>query len=262
MIEQVENPIVEVHQLTVCYGKKPVLWNVDCSFEKGNIIGIIGPNGAGKSTLLKTIVGIIAPESGFVKIYGNPIAKNRKKISYIPQKESIDWSFPVSVLDVVLMGRYGKRGLFKKLTKEDYEIAHEALNTVAMQDYYKVQLSELSGGQQQRVFIARALSQEAEIYFFDEPFSGIDAMTEEAMIQLFKKMGNEGKTIFIVHHDLQSAYNYFDWIVMLNSSLVASGRKKNVYKADLIQKTYGGKLTTLEELKHLIEIKSFPIREQ
>lgn len=261
MISQVENPILEVHDLTVAYDNKPVLWNADFSIPAGKMVGIVGPNGAGKSTLLKAVMGLIPVASGYANIDGASLKKIRDKIAYVPQKESVDWDFPATVLDVVEMGRYGKRSLFKRLTKNDKEIAIEALKQVKMLDFSNRHISELSGGQQQRVFIARALAQEAEVYFMDEPFAGVDMASEKAIIDILLSLQKQGKTIFVVHHDLQSAMDYFDWMIFLNTRIVASGPIKDVFTTEILQKTYGGNLNMLEQIGQIFKEKQFPIRE-
>lgn len=261
MIEQVENPILEVHDLTVAYNNKPVLWNADFSIPKGKMIGIVGPNGAGKSTLLKAIMGLVPIASGFSKLLNNQLKNVRNKVAYVPQKESVDWDFPATVLDVIEMGRYGKLSLFKRLRKTDKQIAVEALKKVKMLDFADRHISELSAGQQQRVFIARALAQEAEIYFMDEPFAGVDMASEKAIIEILYEMKKEGKTIFVVHHDLQSAMDYFDWMVFLNTRIVASGPTEKVFSTETLQKTYGGNLAILQQIGQIYKEKQFPIRE-
>ncbi len=260
MIVQVENPVLEVHDLTVSYDKNPVLWNVDFSIPKGKLVGIIGPNGAGKSTMLKSVMGLVDKQSGYVKVFNKDLDEVREQISYVPQRESVDWDFPASVLDVVLMGRYGRRGLFKRITKEDKAIAMASLEKVNMQDYAKRQIAQLSGGQQQRVFIARSLAQQANLYLMDEPFAGVDASAESSILNLLQEMRAEEKTIMVVHHDLQSAYEYFDWVILLNMRLVASGPKEEVFTPELLQETYGGKLTLLDSLSNFIRQKEFPIK--
>jgi len=213
MIKHVKDPVLEVHDLTVSYNKKPVLWGIDLTLPAGVLAGVMGPNGAGKSTLIKSIMGLLPASSGFVRVFNSPLKEVRKRISYVPQKESVDWDFPASALDVVLMGRYGKLGLFKMPSRKDKEIAMDCLKRVNMEGFFKRQISQLSGGQQQRVFLARALAQEADIYFMDEPFAGVDAATEAAIIDLMREMKNDGKTVVVVHHDLQSAEEYFDWVI-------------------------------------------------
>ena len=262
MIKQVDNPIVELHDVTVSYHRKPVLWDVDLTLPAGAIIGIIGPNGAGKSTLIKSIMGLVDTSSGYIKLFDKELDQVRSKISYVPQKESVDWDFPASVRDVVLMGRYGKLGLFTRPRKADKEVALECLRQVDMDEYANRQISQLSGGQQQRVFLARALAQEADLYFMDEPFAGVDAATEKAIINLMKTMSSQGKTVVVVHHDLQSAREYFDWAVLLNLRLIASGPVSQVMTPDLLQETYGGKLTLLSEVGDLLTKTEFPSREK
>lgn len=260
MIIQADNPALEVHDLTVSYQNKPVLWAIDFSIPKGSLAGIIGPNGAGKSTLIKAIMGLIDTASGYTKVFDQTIDDNRLKISYVPQRESVDWDFPASVLDIVMMGRYGKLGLFKRPQKADKEAAMEALQDVGMQSYFNRQIAQLSGGQQQRVFLARALAQDADLYLMDEPFAGVDVATEKAIISLLQKMRDNGKTVIVVHHDLQSAQNYFDWIVLLNQRLIASGPIKKVFNSELLQETYGGKLTFLSQLSNLFKKEDLPPR--
>jgi manganese/zinc/iron transport system ATP- binding protein len=262
MIQQVENPILEIHDLTVSYDKKPVLWGVDLSIPQGVLCGIIGPNGAGKSTLIKSIMGLLPLNSGYVKLFDKELSEIRKKISYVPQRESVDWDFPASVLDIVLMGRYSQLGLFKRPRKADKEAAMSALEMVGMEKYAKRQIAQLSGGQQQRVFLARALTQNADMYFLDEPFAGVDASTEKAIIQILKKLSQDGKTIVVVHHDLQSVETYFDWVILLNLRLVASGPTEKVFTSQLLEETYGGKLTLLTEVGELVQKGGFKAREK
>lgn len=257
MITHVESPILEIHDLTVSYDQSPVLWNVDLSLPAGKLIGILGPNGAGKSTLIKAIMGLIPVTGGYVKIFDRELNEVRSRISYVPQRESVDWNFPASVLDVVMMGTYGKLGLFRRPGKKEKKIAMECLEKVGMQSFISRQISELSGGQQQRVFIARALAQEADLYLMDEPFAGVDMATETAIFQLLQEMTSAGKTVIVVHHDIHSAMNYFDWIIMLNLHLVASGLKSEVVTEDLLRKTYGGKLNLLTKVSDIIRQKDF-----
>ncbi len=261
MITQVNNPILEVHNLTVAYNKKPALWNVDFSIPKGKLVGIIGPNGAGKSTLIKSIMGLIPLSSGYAKLFGENLDSVRGQVSYVPQRESVDWDFPASALDVVLMGCYRRRGLFRWMTKADKALAMDCLQQVKMEAFANRQIAQLSGGQQQRVFLARSLAQQAELYFMDEPFAGIDATTERAILDLLLEMRDDGKTILVVHHDLQSAQEYFDWIILLNTRLVASGPKLEVFTPKLLQETYGGKLSVLSQMGDLLQEKAFSVRE-
>ncbi len=252
---------LEIHDLTVSYNRKPVLWGVDLKLPSGVIAGVIGPNGAGKSTLIKTIMGLIPAASGYIKIFDQTLDDVRKRVSYVPQRESVDWEFPASVMDVVLMGRYGQLGLFRRPRKADKDAAMECLEKVGMEAFARRQIARLSGGQQQRVFLARALAQNADIYFMDEPFAGVDAATESAIINLIRKMTEAGKTIIIVHHDLQSASQYFDWVILINMRLVASGPVSEVFTQELLQKTYGGKLNILSKVGDLLAKQQFPTRE-
>jgi manganese/zinc/iron transport system ATP- binding protein len=239
-------PPLEVHDLTVAYHKKPVLWGIDLIVPRGRLVGIVGPNGAGKSTLIKAAMGLIPMSSGWVKIFGQK--NNFKRVGYVPQRESVDWDFPVSVMDVVLMGRYGHLGLFHRPGKGDREMARECLDKVKMLPYANRQISNLSGGQQQRVFLARALAQESDLYFMDEPFAGVDAATESAIIDLLHELKDRGKTLLVVHHDLPTARNYFDMLLLLNMRVVAFGPTEQVFTYELLQRTYGGRLTILSEV--------------
>ncbi|AMR46030.1 MULTISPECIES: manganese ABC transporter ATP-binding protein MntB [Bacillus] len=238
---------VELDNVTVAYHKKPVLQDISLQVPEGKLIGIIGPNGAGKSTLIKTILGLVPRTSGDISIYGKDYKDQRTRIGYVPQRGSVDWDFPTSALDVVLMGRYGRIGLLKRPKKADVEMAKAALTKVGMLDYAKRQISQLSGGQQQRVFLARALCQNADIYFMDEPFAGVDAATERAIMTLLAELKEKGKTVLVVHHDLQTAEDYFDWILLLHLRKIAFGPAENVFTIENLQKTYGGRLTFLKD---------------
>ena len=239
---------LEIHDLTVAYHKKPVLWGVDLEVPAGQLIGIIGPNGAGKSTLIKACMGLLPTQSGWVKVFGQPLADAPTRVGYVPQRESVDWDFPVSVMDVVLMGRYGRLGLMRRPGKEDREIARECLDRVKLLPYANRQISNLSGGQQQRVFLARALAQQADLYFMDEPFAGVDAATETAIVSVLGELRDQGKTLLVVHHDLPTARSYFDSLLLLNMNVVAFGPTENVFTAENLQKIYGGRLTILSEV--------------
>jgi manganese/zinc/iron transport system ATP- binding protein len=247
-----EPPPLEVHDLTVAYHKKPVLWGIDLVVPAGKLVGIVGPNGAGKSTLIKAAMGTLPLSSGWIKIFGKPCHKNFKRIGYVPQRESVDWDFPVNVMDVVLMGRYGRLGLIRRPTKHDREIASQCLEKVNMLPYAGRQISNLSGGQQQRVFLARALAQESDLYFMDEPFAGVDAATESALVTLLHELRNKGKTLLVVHHDLPTARNYFDMLLLLNMRVIAFGRTDEVFTHELLQRTYGGRLTILSEVAEAV----------
>ena len=252
-----ETPVpLEIHDLTVAYHKRPVLWGVDVEVSAGQLIGVIGPNGAGKSTLIKAAMGLLPVSSGWVKVFGRPVKDNLRRVGYVPQRESVDWDFPVSVMDVVLMGRYGHLGLFKRPRKEDREVARECLEKVKMLPYADRQISNLSGGQQQRVFLARALAQESDLYFMDEPFAGVDAATEAAIVTILQELKDQGKTLLVVHHDLPTAKTYFDSLLLLNMRVVAYGPTEEVFNYDLLQSTYGGRLTILSEVADAVGAKA------
>jgi len=248
MTIQAEPVALEVHDLTVSYHRKPVLWNVDLAVPAGKLVGIIGPNGAGKSTLIKAIMGLLPLSSGWVQVFGKPVDQQRDLVSYVPQRETVDWTFPVTAMDVVLMGRYGSLRWWKRIGRRDKAIARECLEKVGMLPYANRQISNLSGGQQQRVFLARALAQESQVYLMDEPFAGVDAATETAIIKLMQELREAGKTVFVVHHDLQTAQDYFDMLILLNMRLVAFGPTSEVFKPEILQKTYGGRLTILADV--------------
>jgi manganese/zinc/iron transport system ATP- binding protein len=238
---------VSVHDVTVAYHRKPVLWDVDFDAPEGQLIGIIGPNGAGKSTLIKAILDLVPRASGRILIYGKPYRRQRAIVGYVPQRESVDWDFPVSALDVVTMGLYGRIGWVRRVTRVHRERAMAALEHVGMADLARRQISQLSGGQQQRVFLARALAQDAQIYFMDEPFAGVDAATEQAIVSILRELRAQGKTVLAVHHDLQTVPVYFDYVLMLNMRVVAAGPTAEVFTPQNLRKTYGGRLTLLEE---------------
>ena len=236
-----------VHDMTVAYHRKPVLWDIDLDIPEGKLIGIVGPNGAGKSTLIKACLDLIPKASGKVRIYGRPYAKQRKLVGYVPQRETVDWDFPVSALDVVAMGTYGRIGWCLPVTRKHKATALAALERVGMAEFARRQISQLSGGQQQRVFLARALVQEASLYLMDEPFAGVDAATEKAIVDLLRGLRAAGRTVLAVHHDLQTVPEYFDHVMLLNMRIVASGPTEEVFTAENLQKTYGGRLTLLDE---------------
>ncbi len=238
---------LSVHDLTVAYHRKPVLWDVDFDLPEGKLVGLIGPNGAGKSTLLKAIVGLIPAASGRVTIYGKPYRQQRHLVAYVPQRESVDWEFPVSVLDVVAMGCYGRIGWFKPVRRVHKQAARAALEQVGMQELAGRQISQLSGGQQQRVFLARALAQGARLYLMDEPFAGVDAASEKAIVEILHMLRRSGETVLVVHHDLQTVREYFDYVLLLNMRVVAQGATEAVFTVENLRKTYGGRLTLLEE---------------
>ncbi len=245
-------PPLEVHDLTVAYHKKPVIYGIDLAVPEGSLVGIIGPNGAGKSTFIKAVMGLLPHTSGRVRIFGKPYAENCHRVGYVPQRESVDWDFPVSVMDVVLMGRYGRLRLGQRPTRADHEAARECLEKVQMLAFANRQIGNLSGGQQQRVFLARALAQESDLYLMDEPFVGVDAATEAAIITLLRELKEKGKTLLVVHHDLSTAPRYFDRLLLLNMRLVAFGPTAEVFTSDQLQKTYGGRLTILSDVAQSI----------
>ncbi len=236
---------IEVEDLTMAYGEKPVLWDIDMHVPEGTLMAIVGPNGAGKTTLIKAILGLLKPAAGRVLIYGRSYEEQRKLVGYVPQRGSVDWDFPTSVLDVVMMGRYGKLGWFRRPGKEEKKLAMEALEKVGMTQYAHRQISQLSGGQQQRTFLARALVQDAQVYFMDEPFQGVDATTERAIVALLKELREAGKTVVVVHHDLQTVPEYFDWVMLLNVRRIASGPVGQVFTEENLRLTYGGKVNFL-----------------
>lgn len=240
-------PALEAHDLTVAYRKRPVLWDIDLSIAPGQLVGLVGPNGAGKSTLLKSMMGLLKPLSGFVKVFGADVTEQPGRIGYVPQRESVDWDFPTNALDVTLMGRYGKLSLFGRPKKADVTFARDCLAQVGMAEFAERQISQLSGGQQQRVFLARALAQEAELYLMDEPFAGVDAATEQAIIAILRELRRQGKTVVVVHHDLHTAPEYFDHMILLNLRLVKYGPTKEVFTDDNIRATYGGRLNLLAD---------------
>ena len=237
--------------LSVSYEQKRVLTNIYLDVSPGHVYGVLGPNGAGKSTLFKSILGLIEPNSGKIKVLGKDIGEVRKRVVYVPQKEEIDWQFPATVLDVVLMGRYPHKGLFSRINGADRRIAERALDDLGVLKYKNRQISELSGGQQQRVFLARALCQEAEVFFFDEPFVGIDITTEERIISLLKRLATEGKTLLVVHHDLSTVRDYFDYVILLNQRLIAVGPTEETFTDENIGRAYGGQLGILQKTGQL-----------
>lgn len=240
-------PALSVDDLTVAYHRKPVIWDVEFDIPEGKLVGIVGPNGAGKSTLLKAIMDLIPRASGRVEVFGQPYAESVQRVGYVPQRESVDWDFPVDALDVVTMGLYRQVGWFMPLRKKHRDAAREALARVGIADLAHRQISQLSGGQQQRTFLARALVQDADLYLMDEPLAAVDAATEAAIVQLLKQMQADGKTAVVIHHDLQSVPDYFDHVVLLNMRVVASGKTEDVFTNENLQRTYGGRLTLLDE---------------
>jgi len=244
---------LSIHDLTVAYHRKPVLWDVDLDIPEGKLVGIIGPNGAGKSTLIKACLELIPRSSGLIRYYGQPYRKQRSLVGYVPQRESVDWDFPVNAVDVVTMGLYRRIGWFSPVRRRHREEAMKALEQVGIAHLADRQISQLSGGQQQRIFLARALAQKASLYFMDEPFAAVDAATERAIVSLLKDLKAAGKTTLVVHHDLATVTQYFDHVILLNMRVVAEGPTGDVFTLDNLQKTYGGKLTLLSEAGHALQ---------
>jgi len=238
-------PAIKVDDLTVAYGEKPVLWDVDVEVPSGVLMAVVGPNGAGKTTLIKAVTGLIRPVAGTVEIFGRPYAEQRRMVGYVPQRSSVDWDFPTTVLDVVMMGRYGGLGWLRRPGRGERKLALEALEKVGMSEFSGRQIRQLSGGQQQRVFLARAIVQDARIYLMDEPFQGVDATTERAIVDLLKEMRGRGKTVAVVHHDLQTVPEYFDWVTLLNVRCVACGPVERVFTERNLRLAYGGRVSYL-----------------
>lgn len=233
-----------VRGMTVSYGQTPAIFSVDMTLRAGAMTAIVGPNGAGKSTLLKAALGVITPLAGSVTVFGEPMAEMRDRIAYVPQRASVDWDFPVRVIDVVMMGMYRKLGLLGRVLGQHKALARDCLDRVGMADFAHRQIGQLSGGQQQRVFLARALAQEADIYVLDEPFAGVDAATEKAIIAVLQGLRDEGKTVLAVHHDLATVPDYFDDVLLLNTQVVAAGPVAEAFTESNLQSAYGGRLTT------------------
>ncbi|MBX3353974.1 MAG: ABC transporter ATP-binding protein [Phycisphaeraceae bacterium] len=233
--------------MTVAYDRRPVLWNVEFEAPRGALVGIVGPNGAGKSTFIKACLDLLPRLSGEVQFFGRPYRAQRKRIGYVPQRESVDWDFPVSALDVVTMGTYGALGWLRPVGRAQRRDAMECLERVGLADFAQRQISRLSGGQQQRVFLARALAQRAEVYFMDEPFASVDAATEKAIVDVLRTLRAEGKTCLVVHHDVQTVREYFDHALLLNTRVVAAGPTSVVFTDENLRRTYGGRLTLLDQ---------------
>lgn len=255
-----QNPALNIQHLTVNYDKTPVLWDISLSIPQGVLVGVVGPNGAGKSTLIKAALGLIKPISGKVDFFGQPLKRVRQQVAYVPQRESVDWDFPVTVRDLVVMGRYGRLGLFNGPRAADWVAADHYLDLVGMGGFADRQISQLSGGQQQRVFLARALLQEADIYFMDEPFTGVDLATETVIVQLLQQLRAKGKTVFVVHHDLNTVENYFDWVILLNMRLIAYGPKEEIFTPHYLHATYGKSYALFDEALKLSQQKQAGIQ--
>lgn len=245
-------PPLEIHDMTVAYDRKPVLWDIDLAVAQNKLIAVVGPNGAGKSTLIKAVLGLVPRAGGRVDIFGKPYEMQRSLVGYVPQRESVDWDFPVSAMEVVLMGRYGHIGWLKRAGSDDVERAMASLKQVGMAGFADRQISRLSGGQQQRVFLARALAQDAALYFMDEPFSGVDAATEQAILQTLHELRDAGKTVIVVHHTLHTVKEYFDHAIFLNLRVVAHGPIDEVFTEENLKKTYGGRLSILDQASEAV----------
>ena len=239
-------PAIVVNDLTVAYRDQPVLWDVDLTVPSGVLMAIVGPNGAGKTTLIKAILGLVKPAAGQVLVFGEPYEALRREVAYVPQRGSVDWDFPTSVLDVVMMGRYASLGWIRRPGARERQAAMDALAKVGMEDFAGRQISQLSGGQQQRVFLARALVQDARIYIMDEPFQGVDARTERAIVNVLQDLRAQGRTVVAVHHALQTVPEYFDWVLLLNVRRIADGPVEEVFTEENLRRAYGGRVPFLE----------------
>lgn len=240
---------IHVEDLTVAYQDRPVLWDIDLDVPAGVLMAIVGPNGAGKTTMIKAILGLLKPVAGKVEIFGKSYDEQHQLLAYVPQRTSVDWDFPTNVLDLVMMGRYGSLGWFKRPGRKERRLAMEALKKVGMTEYARRQISQLSGGQQQRAFLARALVQNAEIYLMDEPFQGVDATTERAIIELLRELRQQGKTVLVVHHDLQTVPEYFDWVFLLNVRRIACGPVDEAFNQHNLRLAYGGRIAFMNRDK-------------
>ncbi|MFP4534470.1 MAG: metal ABC transporter ATP-binding protein [Alkalispirochaetaceae bacterium] len=238
-------PALSLEDLTVAYQSKPAIWDIDLQVPQGVLMALVGPNGAGKSTLLKAILGLLPRAAGAVSVFGKPYEKARRLVGYVPQRGSVDWDFPTTVIDVVTMGLYGRLGLLQRPGRREYERAMDALEQVKLEDLAHRQISQLSGGQQQRTFLARALVQEARLYLMDEPFAAVDAVTERAIVTILKALQREGRTVVVVHHDLQTVTDYFDWVTLLNVEIVSSGPMERTFTETNLRKTYGGSIAAV-----------------
>lgn len=243
---------LSVHSLTVAYDHRPVLWDVEYDAPAGSLVAIVGPNGAGKSTLMKAALGLIPAASGEVLFWCKPFREVRERVAYVPQRETVDWDFPISALEVVAMGTYRRLGWFRRVGKPERALAREKLDRLGIADLADRQISELSGGQQQRVFLARALAQDADLYLMDEPLTGVDAATEETIISVLREIRSTGRTVLAVHHDLSTVPTYFDQVLMLNSRVVAAGPVESAFTSDTLRATYGGRLTPMEQAAHAL----------
>ena len=246
-------PLLELHDVTVAYHGRPVLWHVDLAVTEPCLYGIIGPNGAGKSTLVKSALGIVPLSDGWVRFFGEPLDRVRGRVGYVPQRESVGWDFPVRAIDVVLMGTYHRLGWLRRVGREERRLAESCLERVGMADFATRQIGRLSGGQQQRVFLARALAQQADIYFLDEPLAGVDAQSQQQIFEVLSSLRDEGKLVLIVHHDLRTAASWFDRVALVDMRLVAAGPTDEVLSRENLARTYSGHLEVLDELGRAVE---------
>ena len=242
-------PAIEVHDLTVAYREKPVLWDIDLVVPSGVLMAVVGPNGAGKTTLIKAMLGLVRPVAGEVLVQGKPYSPRARQVAYVPQRGSVDWDFPTTVLDVVTMGTYGRLGWFRRPGVKERSDSLEALGRVGMSDFASRQISQLSGGQQQRTFLARALVQDAPVYLMDEPFQGVDAVTERAIVEILRELRTRGRTVLVVHHDLQTVAEYFDWVTLLNVRRIASGPVAEAFTPTNLRAAYGERAVIPSQMK-------------
>ncbi|MCB9639338.1 MAG: metal ABC transporter ATP-binding protein [Myxococcales bacterium] len=256
---QADIPAVSCRGVTVSYMQKPVLRDVTVDIPKGKLSSITGPNGAGKTTLLRAILGLVPMDAGEIRVLGHPVEMSRRLIAYVPQTETVDWDFPITVEEVVMMGRYPHVGALGRIKSEDRTVVQQALVTVGMEEYSKRHIRQLSGGQQQRVFIARALAQQAEMMILDEPFTGIDASTEQALFQLIGELTKQGKTLVIVNHNL-SLLERFDFVVLLNEHVIGAGTPEEVVTPELLQMTYGGRMVLISHVERMLREGSIDVR--
>jgi len=241
--------VISVNELFVSYHGSEALRNVSFTVNEGSLVGIIGPNGAGKSTLLKSLLNLISKDNGDVQILGKSIKEMRTKVAYVPQRNNIDWDFPITVIDTVLLGTYPNLGIFKRPKKADKAWALECLEKVGIAEFRNRQIGELSGGQQQRVFLARALAQKPEMYFLDEPFVGVDVTSEETIISILKELRDNGKTIIVVHHDLSKAPDYFNELILLNKELIEFGAIEKVFNPEVLGKAYNNQFPAITKVE-------------
>ena len=249
-------PLVEFHDVTVAYGRRPVLWNIDLTISEPCLFGIVGPNGAGKSTLLKAALGLVPLAGGEVRLFGEPLDRVRRRVGYVPQRETVDWDFPVSVMDVVLMGTYSRVGWLRRPGAAERAVARESLARVGLEDLAGRQIGRLSGGQRQRVFLARALAQQADVYFLDEPMAGVDARSQEQILTVLSGLRELGKLVIVVHHDLRAVTDWFDAVALIDMRLVATGPTRETLTPDNLRRTYAGAVDVLDEVGRAVQRRS------